>query len=446
MTYEEAVAELNAVLRFGMHPSLDGIRALVGALGSPQDAFASVQVTGTNGKTSVTRLVAALLSAHGLRSASFTSPDLGRYNDRFEIDGVPVSDEGLARSIQAALEAACAVKASGHAESFTEFELLTAAALWLFRSSAVDFAVLEVGMGGRWDATSVVAPTVSVVTGVSLDHTQHLGGTRELIAADKAHIIKPASAPVLGPGTVGVERVFLERVEAVGGHARAVRATGEPSPVAEELTVRFGPAAAIQSASSGIAFDVEGVHGRYPGLVLDAPAYQAANAATAIAAAEAALGRALDPQIVCGALRRMRFPARFETVSTEPLVIVDGSHNPEAAGVLADAVRERFGDVPAVRVLLGVLADKDAEGIVRALAPVVGEWSVTAPGSPRALDAEGLAAVVESVTGRRPRVFADVSSGLAGLVIRGGDPLVVTGSLVTAGEARRLLLGRPAPR
>lgn len=434
--YRAAVASLSSALTFGIHPSLDGIKAIVAALGNPQDTFASVQVTGTNGKSSTTRLATALLRAHGMRTGCYTSPHLIEYTERMEIDGEPISPAAFAHAVSAAVAASARAAAGA-----TEFELLTAAALWAFREARVDVAVLEVGMGGRWDATSVVAPAVSVITGVSLDHTAHLGATREAIAADKAYIIKPASAPVLGPGTEGVERIFIERAEHLDTHPRAVREFGAASPLAEEMTVRYLVVERPDRVGGVTRMDVRGLHGMYEELAVVAPTYQAANVAMAIAAAEAALGRALDPGATRAALAVMTFPARFEVFAGDPLVVLDGSHNPEAARVLAHAIAEEFGETRP-RVLLGVLADKDAAGIVSALAPVAGEWAVTTPDSPRALGADALAAVVSEVTGQDAGRYPDVASALETLVRRGAGPLVIAGSLMTAGEARRWLLAR----
>ncbi len=437
--YQHAVAVLRSALTFGIHPSLDGIRALAGHLGAPQGAFASVQVTGTNGKTSVTRITAALLEAHGMSAGAFVSPDLGSYTDRMEIGGRPVSEDRFAAAVEAAVAAAHIAADHGYAGPVTEFELLTAAALWLFRDAGCSHAVLEVGMGGRWDATSVVSPVVSVITGVGLDHTEHLGDTREAIAFDKAHIIKPGSVAILGPGTAGVEDVFISRAEATGCPLWSVRSVGSSTPSAEELTVRVRVESTSSTPGGQTHFRVRGIHGTYDALAICAPAYQATNVATAIAALEATLGHALSPEKVRTAVAGLGFPGRFEVLSRTPLVIADGSHNPEAAAVLATAVREQMAG-PAPRVLLGVLAEKDARGIIEALAGAVGEWFVTAPDSPRALGVDELAALVEATIGVVPGRYAGVSDALDALVIPGARPLLVTGSLTMAGEARRLLL------
>ena len=445
LSYRDALKALQRALSFGMNPSLDGITSLAEALDRPQDRFVSVQVTGTNGKTSTTRFTAALLQAEGLRTGSFTSPHLESYTERVEIGGCPASDNDFARALEAALDAAHAVRPDqplGTPAGFTEFELLTAAVLWLFREREVEIAVLEVGLGGRWDATSVVNPSVAVVTGVGLDHTQVLGTTVEAIAAEKAAIIGPASAPVLGPGTDGIDAIFLRRAEEFGAHPRAVREGLDFSPVAEDLTARFRIVERPATPAGRLVVEVDGVHGRYENLAFSGPAYQAANIATAITAAEAALGRALDGGRARGALAGLTVPGRFEIVSDNPLVIVDGSHNPQAADVLAGALRDAFPS-PRSRptILLGILADKDARGIVAALAPAAGEFAATRSASPRALPADVLARLIEDVTGTPPAagVFATVAEAVRGLPAVSSSGLIVTGSITTAGEARALL-------
>jgi len=451
MDYDEALAALQRALQFGINPSLDGITALCEALRRPQDSFAAVQVTGTNGKTSTTRMTAAILQAEGLRVGLYTSPHLERYNERIEVNGVPVSDEDFALAIEASLEAAHDVRPDeplGAPVAFTEFELLTAAALWLFDKRDVEVAVLEVGLGGRWDATSVVSPSVAVITGVGLDHTAVLGDTPEAIAAEKAAIIGPASAPVLGPGTDGLDAIFLRRAEEVSTHARAVREGLDFSPVSEELTVRFRVVERPLGPEGFTIVAVDGVHRSYGSLALSGPAYQAANVATAVAAAEAALGRALHVERVRHALRTLAIPGRFEVVRVRPPVIVDGSHNPQAAAVLAGAIRDAFPD-PAARplVLLGILADKDARGIVSALAPVAGGIAVTQSDSPRAMPAEELAALVTVTTGIPPvATFATVADALAELVPSADNGVVVAGSITTAGEARAILRNTQSTR
>jgi dihydrofolate synthase/folylpolyglutamate synthase len=442
---------LESTLQFGIHPSLDGIRALTFAMGRPQDSFAAVQVTGTNGKSSSTRLIAAIVAAEGLRAGAYTSPHLESYTERVEIDGAPVSESDFAAAVSEAMEATRrfggetgVAEASDTAGTFTEFELLTAAALWLMREKHVDVACLEVGMGGRWDATSVVEPAVAVITGVGLDHMERLGSTLDAIAHDKSYIIKPGSSVVLGPGTWPVVDVFLERCARLGLHPRFVAEAGARSPVSAELTVRYGIVERPDRPGGTLRLDVSGVHGEYAGLSLTAPGYQAANVATAIAAAECALGRALDLGPVRTSLASMRFPGRFELLALTPPLVIDGAHNPQAASVLATAIVEAWPDAHRRPwCVLGVLGDKDAAGIVRALDPVVARFIVTQTSVARARSAADLATVVERETGVRPEVRPDLADALAyARAHAGAAGVVVTGSLYTAGEARMSPLSR----
>ena len=437
LTYPEALAFLESALAFGVHPSLDGIRALTAGLDSPQDAFAAVQVTGTNGKTSVTRATAALLTAHGERTGVYTSPHLVDYTERMAIDGVPVSRDAFASAIAAVLAVAdeCMVQQALTLgldvamldEAFTEFELLTAAALWLFARERCSWACLEVGMGGRWDSTSVVAPRVAVVTGVGLDHTQRLGSTREAIATDKSHIIKPGSVAVMGPGCGGVEGIILKRAEAVG--APVVRVA--PRDAGVTWTVREKP-----SAPGGITrLDVSGRYATYPALEIAAPSYQAPNIACALAAAEVALGHELQPDAARAVLRELRFPGRFELLGEHPPLVIDGAHNPQAARVLADAIGEAFGDRrPAI--VLSILADKDAAGIVAELARVASMFVITRNSSPRARECDELAALVAEMTGVTPLVVPEPGLAVQRARELSDAGVVVTGSLYTAGQVR----------
>lgn len=443
--YEEALARVAAALPFGINPSLEGIAALCHALGRPQEAFRVVQVTGTNGKTSTARLTEALLRAHGVRTALYTSPELERYAERFEVAGRVATDDDVARALSAVLEAAEVLrpKASGTPAGFTEFELTTAAALWLFAHSGVEVAVLEVGMGGRWDATSIASPAVAVITGVGLDHTAILGDTHEAIAAEKAAIIRPGSVAVLGPGTRGAEDIFLEAARSAGAPVRRVREGLSVGEGGGALDVGYELVSTPREPRGTAVLDVRGAEGFYPALALAAPAYQAANVATAVTAVEAALGRTLDVAATREALLAVTLPGRFEVVSCDPLVVVDGSHNPQAAAVLAEAIAAAWPD-PVRRpvVLLGVLADKDAAGIVRELAPVASRLVACAPVSPRALDAVELAALACHVTGVAVEYHETLREALDALLGDMGvqaNGLVVTGSLTSAGQARSAL-------
>ena len=448
MDFNTTKTALEHTLQFGIHPSLDGIRALTFALGRPQDSFAAVQVTGTNGKSSTTRLIAAIVAAEGLRAGAYTSPHLESYTERVEIDGAPVSEADFASAVSEAMEAARRLgdetrvaEDSDTAGTFTEFELLTAAALSLMREKHVDVACLEVGMGGRWDATSVVDPAVAVITGVGLDHIERLGPTLDAIAHDKSHIIKPGSSVVLGPGTWPVVDVFLGRCARLGLHPRFVAEVGHDSAVPEAATVRYSVRQHPDRPGGALVVDVRGIHEDYRGLELAAPSYQAPNVAVAVAAAECVLGRALTLENVRSALAGMGFPGRFELMCAEPPVVLDGAHNPQAATVLAGAIAEAWPD-PNARpwCVLGVLEDKDAEGIVTELAPVVDRFVATQSHSPRARDAGDLAGIVEHATGAWPEIVPDLEEAVGHACAHAGaHGVVVTGSLYTVGEARGFL-------
>ncbi|MGB4593969.1 MAG: Mur ligase family protein [Coriobacteriia bacterium] len=421
--YAASVAALERSLCFGIHPSLDGIEVLTAAMGYPESSFASAQITGTNGKTSVTRLLSAVLRAHGMRTGTYTSPHLIEYAERIEVDGRVVMGKEFARAIFSALDAATAT--GGSEDTYTEFEILTAAALDAFRAGSVDWACLEVGMGGRWDATSVVSPRVSVITGVALDHTDRLGTTRAQIAADKAFIIKPGATAVLGPGCAGVEDVLIERACQAG--SPIVRVGLRDPDVTWAVTVP-------PSTPGGVMLmDVHCALRTYADLGVHAPSYQAPNVAVALAAAEAALGRPLDAGALRQALGAMTFPGRFQVVRETPLLIIDGAHNPQAAGVLADAVRESFGPGRPV-FLLGAMADKDVTGIVAALAPVAVGFVCTASRSDRALAPEALAGVVRAGGGDVLAVEPDVPAALAWTGAAGVPAVIAAGSIYIAGE------------
>lgn len=429
-TYRHAIAVIDNAAKFGIHPSLDTITAMTRALGDPQDTYTCVQVTGTNGKSSTSRMIAALLSAEEVSVGLYTSPELLSYTERIEIDGRAVSEEQFAAGIEAAVSAA---KTAGVHP--TEFELLTAAALWLYREKSVDIAVLEAGMGGKWDATSVVVPDVSVITGVGLDHMEFLGSTLGAIAMDKSHIIKHRSRTVLGPGTRGLEEIFLERARIMGGDCVAIRPIGAFTPCPESLTARFAITKRPDSPMGRTIVEVEGVMASYGEITIFAPAYQAGNAATAITVAEALRQRALDPATTASVLGAMSVPGRFQCVAKDPYVIVDGAHNLQAATVLADAMRDAWPDSEnRPVVILGVLADKDAEGIVSALAHVACEFVCVAPDSPRALAAEVLADTVFRLTAMECRVADSVASALDLMHAEGKRDIVVTGSLRSVAE------------
>lgn len=410
MTYDDAVATLEGALKFGMNPSLEPIRAMCAAMGEPQKRYRCIQVAGTNGKSSTTRMIAALMRAQGLRVGLYVSPHLVKYPERIEIDGRVVSDESFARGIEAALDAA----ARAHVEA-TEFELLTAAALWLFAQEGAGWIVLECGLGGRWDATSVVNPQVAVITGVALEHTAILGDTIEKIAGEKAAIIKPGCKAVFAHDLAARE-VFERQAQEV----RAPYENANPEAV--------------------IPFEDE---------LASLPTYQRSNLATALAAVTAALGHAPSPESVRMALSELVIPGRFEILRHDPLVIIDAAHNPQSAHALAGELQRLFECArgfdslthsysigpapPRPTLLLGVLDDKDARGIIRELCPLFSRVVVTASSSPRSIPAAELAMLVEEECGVRPEIATSISE--ARELLR-HEPVIATGSITVAGEVK----------
>ena len=394
MNYEQSLAALKGALKFGIDPSLESIGKLCTALGRPQDAYECVQVAGTNGKSSVTRMTAAILRGQGLRVGLYTSPELVRYPERMEIDGQVVSDVQFASAIEAALAAAerCGIQA-------TEFELLTAGALWLFAREGVEVAVLECGLGGRWDATSVCTPKVAVITGIALDHTHILGDTLEQIAAEKAAIIKDGCKAVLAP-QLAAREVFDARIADVG---------------ACEVTV---DSAAAQLLAPAIAH---------------MPSYQHQNAAVAFTAAQALAGQ-VSIEDAQSALKGLQIPGRFETLRTEPLLIIDAAHNPQSAQVLAREVACRFPDRSTrPTLLLGVLADKDVAGVVHELVPSFDHVVCTQSASPRAIAADKLAEIVRAAGYDDVRMAPSIPQALELLC---STPTIATGSITVAGEVK----------
>ena len=459
-TFEEAMAILDDALTFGIDPSLDGMFAMMEALGNPQKSFKSIQIAGTNGKTSTSRMAAALLRAYGYKVGLYTSPDLVTYPERYEIDGKVISDELFVQGIDKASQVAEAVVASGLAPAVTEFELLTAAAMQIFAEEGVDYAVLECGMGGRWDATTVVDPEVAVITGIGLDHTAILGDTLELISGEKAAIIEPGCIAVVGDGVLQPEvlPVFVKQAEECGTPLHMVYEVDEENkdeaplvviadtsdlPLADladkihpEMTCHFQ---VLQDDEEGIRFSIVSPRADYGSFFFDQPRYQASNVSTALLAVEEALGKELDAKIIQQVLDTIVFPGRFETLREDPLLIIDAAHNPQGAHLLAQTICRHFPEYGLPTLLLAVLADKDARGVIEELAPAASRIVVTRTTSPRAHTVEELAAMVTELTGVEPETFATPEEAVEALTQR-GEKVVASGSITLAGAVKALFI------
>lgn len=457
LTYDEALEQLHSALRFGICPMLETVEDMLAELGDPDLCYDCVQIAGTNGKTSTSRFTAAILAGEGLSVALYTSPELVSYTERMEVGGHLVSEAAFAHGIAAAAEAGRRVNASRAAAGerpydVTEFDTLTVAAAVVFAEAGVDVAVLECGMGGRWDATSAMKSIRSVaVTGIGLDHTRILGDTLEAIAGEKAAIIKPGRACVLGVGCAtptSVEDVFLEQCHAAGVTPTLVRAldrvdvAGEMHPgIAREHAglpqASFGVTKRPHRLGAPLELSVNTPRSLYAELACLKPDYQAANVACAVALAEAHLGRTLAQDALFESLVTCPTPGRFQLLRPEPPVLIDACHNPQSVEAFLAAVAAVEPDVARrPHLLCAVLADKDVAGIVRLLAPAFPSVCVTQTASPRALAVHELAGLFREAGATVTAEYPDVATATSALC---GESYVACGSITLAGEVAGLL-------
>ncbi|MFK0253467.1 bifunctional folylpolyglutamate synthase/dihydrofolate synthase [Streptomyces sp. NPDC090445] len=421
-----------------LEPSVSRIAALMDVLGEPQRAYPSIHVTGTNGKTSTARMIEALLNAFELRTGRYTSPHVQSITERISLDGAPITAERFVDTYRDVKPYVEMVDASqDYRLSF--FEVLTGMAYAAFADAPVDVAVVEVGMGGSWDATNVIDAAVAVVTPISLDHTDRLGSTPAEIAQEKGGIIKQDATVILAQQPVDAAQVLLKK--AVEVDATVAREGMEFGVVSREVAV------------GGQMLTLRGVGGEYEGIFLPLyGAHMAHNAAVALAAVEAFFGvgaqqaRELDVDTVRRAFASVTSPGRMEVVRRSPTVILDAAHNPAGAQVTAEAVTEAFGFSRLVGVV-GVSDDKDVRGVLEAFEPIFAEVVVTQNTSHRAMSADGLAAIAVEVFGaERVQVEPRLDDALEAAITLaeeeaeyGGAGVLVTGSVITVGEARLLL-------
>ncbi len=419
-------------------PTLDRVAELVDLLGSPHRSAPVIHVAGTNGKTSTTRMVEALLRGFGLRTGRFTSPHLHSMRERISFDGVPIDEERFVATYDDVAPYLDLVD-SRHEVPLSFFEVLTAMGYASFADAPVDVAVVEIGMGGSWDATNVADAQVAVVTPIAVDHVHFLGSTIEEIAAEKAGIIKPGSYGVLAQQPVEAAEVLLRR-------------SVEVDAVVAREGLEFGVLSRTL-AVGGQVLTLRGLAGEYADVFLPlAGAHQAHNAACALAAVEAFLGGAheargqLDLDLVRSSFAGVSSPGRLEVVRRSPTVLLDAAHNPAGAAATAEAVGESFGFTRLVGVF-AAMADKDARGMLEAFEPVLAEVVVSQNTAARAMPADELAAVAVEVFGADrvdvvPRLDDAIDAAVA-LAEEEGDlggvGVLVTGSIVTVAEARTLL-------
>jgi dihydrofolate synthase / folylpolyglutamate synthase len=422
-----------------IEPSLARIAALVDLLGSPQRCYPVLHIAGTNGKTSVARMLDALLSRVGLRVGRYTSPHLQHATERISLDGAPINAERYVEAYHD-IEPYVALVDAGSPVPMSKFEVLTGMAFAAFADAPVEAAVVEVGLGGSWDATNVADATVAAITPVAVDHVNYLGSDINGIAAEKAGIIKSGSVAVLAQQLPEVARVIAARSIEVG------------ATVARE-GVEFG---VLQRdiAVGGQRLTLQGLGGVYSEIFLPLHgAHQARNAVLALAAAEAFFGaggnRSLDIDAVRDAFATVSVPGRLERVRAVPSVFIDGAHNPHGAQALATALRDEFAFRRLIAVV-GMMRDKDARGILAELEPAVDEVVLTAASSSRAMHIDDLAAVAREVFDDsrvliEQRLPDAIDTAIALVTAADGHSdrtsgagVVITGSVAMVGQARTL--------
>jgi dihydrofolate synthase/folylpolyglutamate synthase len=419
-----------------IEPTLDRVRAVLDLMGSPERSYPSIHVAGTNGKSSTTAMIDALLTAHGLRTGRFTSPHLETVRERIRLDGELI-DSGRLLAAWEDLAPFLALVESDGGRALTFFEVLTLLAFAAFADTPVSVAVVEVGLGGVWDSTNVIDPPVGVVMPVSMDHMDWLGDDLAAIAEQKAGIIKAGMVVVIAEQDPVASDVLLERAGDVG--ATVLRENVDFGVVERRVAV------------GGQLLTLKGVGGTYEDVFLPLHGeHQAHNAACALVAVEAFLGGgALAADVVGEGLAAVTVPGRLEIIRRAPAVLLDVAHNPQGAEALVQAVTDSFNFSRMVGVV-GVLGDKDAEGILSALEPLLAEVVITRSSSPRSVDPDDLGELAADIFGydrvavehslpdaiERAVTAAEESGDLAGVGV------LVTGSVTVVGEARSLLRSR----
>lgn len=415
------------------HPGIESTRRALEFLGDPQHAIPVIHVTGTNGKTSTSRMIESMLRSHGLRTGLFTSPHVDRFTERIAIDGEAIADADIARlwsEVEPFIELADSGLLAEGGFRLTFFEALTVLAFACFADAPVDVVILEVGMGGLWDSTNVADAQVAVFTPIDLDHGAQLGRTIAEVARTKAGIIKAGSRVV----TAEQPAIALAEIQsAAAAHDARVSVAGEDFALESDVVAVGGQMIAVRGRAA-----------RYDELLL--PLYgrhQARNAALAIAAVEEFLGGGevpLDAATVTDGLLAARSPGRLQLIASEPSVLLDAAHNPHGAQALAAALPEFF-DFDGVALVIGVLEDKDARGVLRALGPVATELFLTRSDSERALPVDTLQAVAaaelpEHTADGYDRLDDALEAAHAWAAAGEKRAVLVTGSITLLAEAR----------
>jgi dihydrofolate synthase/folylpolyglutamate synthase len=413
MTPEEAEAWLLSLELFGMRFGLDRMRRLMTALGHPERRFSSIHVVGTNGKSSTVRMTAAILRRHGLRAGAYLSPHLVSFGERIRIEDADLEPAAFAAAVGRAARAASLVNRSLPPDDrVTQFEALTAAAYSELAERGVEAAVVEAGLGGRYDATNVIPSKVQVLTSVGLEHTRWLGPTIYAIATEKLDVVQPGGTLVLGHGL-------------------------HPDAVAVALDVAFERGASIVYA------------GADPGVAVAAlGSFQRRNFAAARAAAEALLGE-LDPGAVEAAAGEVLVPGRLQVVGCEPLTLIDGAHNPDGIAALVESLPELPAERDRLVAVVSILDDKDAAGMLSALLPHCAGLVITASRNPRALPPPTIESLARQLGGPPAEIVAAPAralergrelAGPGGVVLATGSIYLIADLVRPAGQGRASIL------
>lgn len=415
MDYQEALDYINGVSWLGSKPGLERVSELLEKLGRPQDALKFIHIAGTNGKGSCAALISSVMKCCGYRTGLFTSPYLASFNERMQVNGKPIGNDALAEVVAAVKPAAEAM-----ADHPTEFEMMTAAAFLWFQQENCDIVVLETGLGGRLDATNVIAPPeAAVIMNIGLDHTQILGDTVEKIAAEKAGIIKPGCDCVLYRQQERVENVIKARCDALGVRLHIA----DFAQIHSEFDSLYGQSFSYKGEL--YALPLLGKH-------------QLKNAATALEVVDVLRGKGwkLEQSDVEHGIYAVSWPGRFELIHDEPLFVVDGGHNPQCAETVTENLKTYFPAQHRV-LLVGMLADKDVDGTLEVLNQAADEYVCITPESDRALPAEELAKRLEKY-GKPVTVCPAVPDGVAAASDAAGESGMVcaVGSLYSVGAIR----------
>jgi len=427
MNYHDALAYLDGHIAHGIKPGLERIIRLLEDMGRPDEGYPIIHVAGTNGKTSTSKFATLLLVAHGLNTGTYTSPHLQKVEERLAINGRMATEEQFALAVSD-VAAFADLRSQAGEEPNTYFELTTAAAFAFFADQAVDASVLEVGLGGRLDATNVVDAEVCVLTSIGIEHTEYLGEDVATIAGEKLAIAGANSTLISGPLPDAALEVADARARDLGIHHR-----------------HYGKDFSVLDAERGVRgwlVTIGGAEDTYEDLFLPLHGrYQLANLANAVAATEALLGRKLDEEAVRDALAVVAMPGRMEVLGTHPLVMVDGAHNADGVDALAESLDEEY---PTTRwhLVLGVMGDKNVEAMVESLEPQLAGIIATAPESERAVPPAALAERIRNLTDVPvlEAESADIGLDMARAEAGSDGAVLVTGSLYLVGEARALLL------